>query len=483
MDAILIKKLSLLSIQTFFSMKNLLFCFLFFNVSFSVFAQKDVIAHGGGEFKIPESIDDCVSNEQRQVIFSEIAANRKLLKENQFFKSENKQPLVHPLFIWPVAKNPIAPYSNVWSISNHVDHNPNYPNQVQDWNCGNRTYDTSAGYNHKGIDIYTWPFSWYQFQNNHAWVIAAAPGIIINKTDGNFDMSCGFNSNQWNAIYVQHSDGSMAWYGHMKSNSLTSKGIGDTVIAGEFLGVVGSSGNSTGPHLHFEVYNSSNQLVDTYLGNCNNWTSSTDSWWQNQKPYQDPKINAVMTHSQVYSFNNCPQTESVYLSDDFVTGSPVVISVYLADQLPNTTGTIQIVRPNNTIADSFNFNLTTFYHSSYWYWTYNSSFFNQSGQWKLRFTYLGNTVEHLFNYGTLKTDNFEKDNFNFYPNPSEGIVLIENKSNILLKEISIHDISGKKLLSEKSNFNKIDISGLSSGVYFIRFESENGVYNKKLMKK
>jgi murein DD-endopeptidase MepM/ murein hydrolase activator NlpD len=466
----------------FDKMKKNQICLLLIFIISSGFAQKGVIDHGGGEYKVPQAIDDCISDKQREVVFKEITANREKLKNNVFLRNA-KQPLDHPLFIWPVTKNPTAPYNNVWSISNHVDHNPNYPNQLQDWNCGGRTYDTSAGYNHKGIDIYTWPFSWYQFQNNQAWVIAAAPGIIINKTDGNFDMSCGFNNNQWNAIYVQHSDGSVAWYGHMKSNSLTSKGIGDIVEAGEFLGVVGSLGNSTGPHLHFEVYNSANQLIDTYLGNCNNWTSSTDSWWLNQKPYQEPKINAVLTHSQVISFNSCPQVENTYLSDNFTTGSPVVISVYLADQLPNTLGTIQIIRPNNTIADSFNYNFTTFYYSSYWYWTYNSSFFNQSGQWKLRFTYLGNTVEHLFNYGTLATDNFEKNNFDFYPNPSDGIINIENESQILLKEISIHDISGKKLMSEKSNFKKIDVSNISSGVYIIKFESENGIYSKKFIKK
>ncbi len=452
-------------------------------MNFSISAQKNVIVHGGGEYKIPESSTDCVSDQQRQIIFNEIAANRKLLKSNQFFKAKTNQPLVHPLFIWPVTKNPAAPYNNVWSISNHVDHNPNYPNQLQDWNCGTRTYDTSAGYNHKGIDIFTYPFKWYLFQNNYVWVVAAAPGIIINKTDGNFDMSCSFNSNQWNAIYVQHSDGSVAWYGHMKSNSLTSKGIGDTVIAGEFLGVVGSSGNSNGPHLHFEVYNSNNQLIDTYQGNCNNWTSSSDSWWQNQKPYQDPKINAVLTHSQVFSFTACPQIENTYINDNFGTGAPVIIAVYLADQLPNTSGTIQIVRPNNTIADSFNFGFTSFYYSSYWYWTYNSSFFNQSGQWKLRFTYLGNTVEHLFTYGTLATDTFAKDTFNFHPNPSSDFITIENKNNVELKEIAVIDFSGKTLLTEKSNFEIINISNLSSGIYFIRFKTENTVFNKKFIKK
>ena len=50
-----------------------------------------------------------------------------------------------------------------------------------------------------------------------------------------------------------HADGSVAWYGHMKAGSLTNKAVGQTVSSGEYLGIVGSSGNSTGPHLHFGI--------------------------------------------------------------------------------------------------------------------------------------------------------------------------------------------------------------------------------------
>lgn len=34
-------------------------------------------------------------------------------------------------------------------------------------------------------------------------------GQIIAKGDGQFDRSCGFNNNVWNAVYIQHSDGSV----------------------------------------------------------------------------------------------------------------------------------------------------------------------------------------------------------------------------------------------------------------------------------
>ncbi len=125
------------------------------------------------------------------------------------------------------------------------------------------------------------------FNENGLEVIAAADGQIIYKHDGEFDMSCSFNSNPWNAIYIRHNDGSVAWYGHFKSGTLTTKNVGDTVTEGEYLGVVGSSGNSTGPHLHFEVYEDDtyayDKLIDPYSGPSNNWNAT--SWWQSQKMF------------------------------------------------------------------------------------------------------------------------------------------------------------------------------------------------------
>ena len=101
--------------------------------------------------------------------------------------------------------------------------------------------------------MYTWPFSWYKMDHDQVKVVAAADGVIIYKSDGNFDKNCGFNNDNWNAVYVEHADGSVAWYGHLKNGSLSTKAVGESVSSGEYLGIVGSSGSSTGPHLHFEV--------------------------------------------------------------------------------------------------------------------------------------------------------------------------------------------------------------------------------------
>ncbi|MBW4649920.1 MAG: M23 family metallopeptidase [Kastovskya adunca ATA6-11-RM4] len=74
-------------------------------------------------------------------------------------------------------------------------------------------------------------------------VVAAATGEVIKA--GWDDWGLG------NAIEIKHPDGSQTVYGH-NHRLFVSKG--DVVRQGEVIAEMGSSGNSTGPHLHFEVY-------------------------------------------------------------------------------------------------------------------------------------------------------------------------------------------------------------------------------------
>lgn len=51
-------------------------------------------------------------------------------------------------------------------------------------------------------------------------------------------------------VVIDHGDGLSSLYGHLDTVLIAS---GDSVAAGEVIGTVGSSGNATGPHLHFEI--------------------------------------------------------------------------------------------------------------------------------------------------------------------------------------------------------------------------------------
>ena len=67
-----------------------------------------------------------------------------------------------------------------------------------------------------------------------------------------------------NCILVKHSDGTTSRYAHLSGYNCS---VGDKVAAGKLIGYVGSTGNSTGPHLHFEVIiNGSTVNPAPYLG-------------------------------------------------------------------------------------------------------------------------------------------------------------------------------------------------------------------------
>lgn len=96
-------------------------------------------------------------------------------------------------------------------------------------------------------------------------IIAAKDGTVIYPTTSdvtncrsNSDLdSCG--GGYGNYVMIEHSDGTRTLYGHMYENSITVKS-GDVVKQGQVIGKMGSSGRSTGTHLHFEVRVNGNQV-------------------------------------------------------------------------------------------------------------------------------------------------------------------------------------------------------------------------------
>ena len=161
---------------------------------------------GGGGFRGP--LDE-ISPEERQFIQAEIEKNRqRLVAEGVLAKTPSTQIVS---FAWPLRAAATLTDPGYHGISNFVDQDQNFPGFLQDYNCGARTYDLSSGYNHQGIDFFTWPFGWYKMDMNQVEIVAAAAGTIVLNQDGNYDRNCGFGGGSWNAVYVQHSDNSVSW--------------------------------------------------------------------------------------------------------------------------------------------------------------------------------------------------------------------------------------------------------------------------------
>ena len=85
-------------------------------------------------------------------------------------------------------------------------------------------------------------------------IVAAASGTVT---------TAGWVSGYGNYTVISHGGGVMTAYGHQSAIYVS---VGQTVSAGQSIGAVGSTGNSTGPHLHFEVYvNGSTQNPMSYF--------------------------------------------------------------------------------------------------------------------------------------------------------------------------------------------------------------------------
>lgn len=102
-------------------------------------------------------------------------------------------------------------------------------------------------YNHGGIDIAGAGIMGTP-------VVAAADGTVIATNSScthnwGKSYSCGCGGGYGNYVMISHAGGKMTVYGHLTSLTVSS---GQSVSRGQVIGYVGSTGNSTGPHLHYE---------------------------------------------------------------------------------------------------------------------------------------------------------------------------------------------------------------------------------------
>ncbi len=72
----------------------------------------------------------------------------------------------------------------------------------------------------------------------------------IYAADGGTVITAGWNGGYGNLVRVDHGNGFITYYGHFNSYAVA---LGQAVAQGQLLGYCGTTGNSTGPHLHFEI--------------------------------------------------------------------------------------------------------------------------------------------------------------------------------------------------------------------------------------
>jgi len=87
---------------------------------------------------------------------------------------------------------------------------------------------------------------------------------------------------------------------------------------------------------------------------------------------------------------------------------------------------------------------------------------------------------------TVSVNTFTSGKFNLYPNPVTDIVTITNSENIAIEEITVYDVTGKKIKTKKygnENNIQLNLSDLAMGTYFLHIKTNQGTAVKKMIKK
>lgn len=106
------------------------------------------------------------------------------------------------------------------------------------------------GSHHDGTDIST--------HTPDTGIYAAAPGTVINY-------QTGYGGGYGNHVTIDHGNGLTSLYGHMRDAPVVP--LNTVVTQNQLLGIMGSTGHSTGVHLHFEIrINGAVQDPETFVG-------------------------------------------------------------------------------------------------------------------------------------------------------------------------------------------------------------------------
>ena len=154
---------------------------------------------------------------------------------------------------------------------------------------GNRTYKINGNVVsdfHLGIDVVPTKYS-------PDYIVAFADGVVTYA---------GNNGSYGNVVYINHGSGYQTRYAHQKYLSVK---VGQNVQKGDVLGLMGATGNVTGPHLHFEVRINGN-TVNPYDYVFNGKTINPTTDYTGVITYQ------TYTNRWLPEVNKCDNTDNGY---------------------------------------------------------------------------------------------------------------------------------------------------------------------------
>lgn len=350
----------------------------------------------------------CISAELEQAIQREVQTDMRYLRSIGRIPPAEKTTLVDPpKFRWPMEAQAGFDDFDYYTITNYRDNNRNKKDSI-DWNGGKRTYDQ-----HEGMDIALNPLSWTQMDEMVVDVVAAAPGVLVVRHDGEFDRNCEVKDAEPNYVVLHHADGHFSLYLHLKKGTVVDKAIGSTIDEGEYLGKPGSSGRSTGPHLHFDVRKPNGTLdpgglentIDPYQGPHGN----TQSFWRNQKPYFEPRLLRILTtEPSNITYTICPAGKEDFSEVNHYSTSDVLnVHCFVRDARVGNVLTYNLFDPNDKVVK---FGLYEFkeayYNIGYVPFNYNFAGNPVLGTWKIIVNFGSLEYAHYFTLGCPADQSF-----------------------------------------------------------------------------
>ncbi|MDX1939701.1 MAG: peptidoglycan DD-metalloendopeptidase family protein [Saprospiraceae bacterium] len=315
-----------------------------------------------------------------------------------------------PLLQWPLDRNL---YQGLFFMM-HYDNNKS-AGTMQDYRCNDQyVYD-----GHTGTDITAYNF---RLMDEGIAILAAGDGVVGWEQHDQFDR------NYWppyqgeaNGLNILHSGGLLTEYWHLRTNSVAVK-IGEQVKAGQFLAMVGSSGATPIPHLHFEIKdrvgNTSNFVSrDPFHGVC----GSPSGAWANSYHYPGDTALRILDADIFNNFSIVGNEANNFFGETALKDRPIRPRIYGANESklgfwvafqgsPNERYLVQVYRPDGSLFIQQNKIITTKrgiqWHVFTWNWNINN---NDFGKWAARILYKDQEVLHTdFEVGpqTLYTPRF-----------------------------------------------------------------------------
>lgn len=250
---------------------------------------------------------------------------------------------------------------------NYADKDPTSSANV-DYRGGPYTYD-----GHDAIDM---TFPSFKSVDDGVPVLAAAAGTVIYSADGNFDRNTYANGDA-NFVIIDYGNGWQSDYFHLRNGSVGVQ-VGQKVVQGQVIGLMGSSGYSSGPHLHFSLYNG--DAIETY--------QNPYAYWQNPLPYQgdvDEVLDSGITNYDPTSFLNSQERppDTVTIKQQPTT----IFPRFATFNTPNEPINITVKKPNGTVQLSYDFSAGNYANRGGYYYIYDTlPSVPDLGTWTVNFT-------------------------------------------------------------------------------------------------